>query len=304
MLGTVIFSGLATGLLYSLVGIGLVIIYRTSRVLNFAQGDLVTVTAYGAYTLLMVSQIGYPLAFALTLILGAVVGALFYFILAKPLSRRQSGWLRVRGIHDESASINVLIGTIAAAMVLEGVEPYIWGHTVVTFQPPLPGGAVHLFGSIISYNNLGIISISILTMLILIAFFRLTALGKMMEAAFDNPVGAELVGIRIERVYITAWIISGVLSALAALLATPVAYLTNTSLVVFMFSAFAAIVLGGFTSFSGAIVGGILFGVVKNLVALYLSSRLEQVFIFVMIMVILFVRPAGLFGKGADAGRV
>lgn len=304
MLGTVILSGIATGLLYSLVGIGLVIIYRTSRVLNFAQGDLVTVTAYGAFTLLVTAQVAYPVAFVLTLAVGALVGAAFYYLVAKPLSRRQGGWLRVRGIHEERATINVLIGTIAASMILEGAEPYIWGHTVVTFDALFSSGAVRFLGMVVSYNNLAIIVISVVTMLALILFFRLTSLGKTMEAAFDNPIGAELVGVRIERVYVAAWVISGLLSALAALLATPVTYLTNTSLVVFIFSAFAAIVLGGFTSFTGAIVGGLLFGVVKNLVTLYLSARLEQVFIFVMIMVILFIRPSGLFGKDTGVKRV
>lgn len=304
MLGVVIISGIATGLLYSLIGVGLVVVYRTTRVLNFAQGDLVTLIAYFTFSMLTMAGAGYAPTAVATLVVGCVLGIAFYYLIVKPLSRRQSGWLRIQGIHDERASINVLIGTLAASMVFQGIEPMVWGYSLETFQSPFPGGSVRFLGLIASYANLGTIGVCAAVLILFGIFFKATSLGKMMNATYDNPVGAELVGVRADRVYATCWAICGLLSAIAALLVTPVVYLTNTSLLVFLFSAFAAVVIGGFTSFAGAIVGGIIFGVTQNLVSVFLSPKLEHAFVSLMIIAILLIRPNGLLGTPERSQRV
>lgn len=298
-------SGLATGLLYALTGLGLVVVYRTTRILNFAGGDIATVLAYFTYVLLVVLHFPYYVSAPATLIAGAALGYLFSRGIIDPLGRRAGRWLRIRGMYEDHTVLNIVIGTFAFAMLAQGLEQIIAGSEIGTL-PSLFGNATFRYGGIaIGYDNAAIIVVSLLLFGILSWFFDRTSLGIAMQAAYDNPLATELVGLDLHRIYTASWTISGVLFAIAALFATPVTYLTNTSLVVFMFSAFAAVVLGGLASFRGAVIGGCFFGIANNLIAAYISSSFEQVLVFVVMLAVLLVRPYGLLGqKGQGFSRV
>ena len=280
----VIVSGLATGSIYALMAISLVIIYNATRTLNFAQGEMLMVSTFVGWTALQVLQA--PLAVALLVAVAA--SALLGFILERVVIR-----------HAISAThFDVLIITLGLSLMLRSAAGLAWTHDEFPFPSffsnrPLAVGPIR-----VAPVSVGIIGASLALMLALGALFRWTRLGRAMRAVAQNQRAARLMGISVERVYSSSWIIASVVGAIAGVLIAPVVFL-STKMGLVAINGFTAAVLGGFGSLPGAVVGGMLLGVLENLAPLYLPSSIKHSVPFLVMITILLVRPGGVLGHVA-----
>jgi branched-chain amino acid transport system permease protein len=302
---TIIISGMGTGMLYGIVGMGLVLIYRSSKVLNFAYGDMVTMTAYIAYTLALILQWNYFLVFIVTLVFGGVFGYVVKRGLIDSLGREHGKSWKIYGMYSEDTLLNMVIGTVGFSLIIEGLEGAIWGQSTMTI-PSIGGNTTLSFASIhVSLDTIITIIAVLLVSLLLWLFLNHSSLGQQIQATYENPLGAALIGINVKRVFSAVWIISVGLAGLAAIFAAPVTYINQASLVSFAFIGFVAVIIGGLENVFGAMLGGLLLGVAQNLISAFFSSQYEQIIIFIFLLVVLFIRPYGLFtGSARHFNRV
>jgi branched-chain amino acid transport system permease protein len=278
----VVVSGLATGSIYALMALSLVIVYNATRTLNFAQGEMLMVSTFVGWTVLQVTRAPLMVAF-----LAAVAAAALL------------GWAVERAVirHAISAThFDVLIITVGLSLMLRSAAGVAWTHDEVPFPSlfsnrPLVLGPVRLAPA-----SLGIIGASLLLMLALAALFRWTRVGRAMRAVAQNQRAARLMGISVERVYASSWILAAVVGAVAGVLIAPVVFLSSDMGLVAI-NGFTAAVLGGFGSMPGAVLGGMLLGVLENLAPLYLPSSIKHSVPFLIMITILIVRPGGLLGR-------
>ena len=280
----VVVSGLATGSIYALMAISLVIIYNATRTLNFAQGEMLMISTFVGWA--VYQRMKLPL---LVVMLIAVVAAALL------------GWAIERAIirHAISAThFDVLIITLGLSLMLRSAAGVAWTHDDFPFPSffgdrPMAVGPVRL-----APVSLGIIGASLALMAILWVLFTRTRLGRAMRAVAQNQRAARLMGISVERVYSASWVLAAVVGAIAGVLIAPVIFLSSKMGVV-VINGFIAAVLGGFGSMPGAVVGGMLLGVIENLAPLYLPSSIKHSVPFIMLIVILLIRPGGVVGRVA-----
>jgi branched-chain amino acid transport system permease protein len=278
----VVVSGLATGSIYALMAISLVIVYNATRTLNFAQGEMLMISTFVGWTALQVLR-------------APVVVALLVAVVAAALL----GWLLERLIIRHAISANhfdVLIITLGLSLMLRATAGVAWTHDEFPFPSffadrPLAVGPVR-----VAPVSLGIIGASLALMLALGAGFRWTRLGRAMRAVAQNQRAARLMGISVERVYAASWILAAVVGAVAGVLIAPVVFLSSQMGLVAI-NGFTAAVLGGFGSMPGAVVGGMLLGVLENLAPLYLPASIKHSVPFLVMITILIVRPGGVLGR-------
>jgi branched-chain amino acid transport system permease protein len=278
----VVVSGLATGSIYALMALALVIIYNATRTLNFAQGEMLMVSTFVAWS--VQRNLGWPLA--ATLIVAVVAAGSMAWAIERVLIRRA-----VAATHWD-----VLIITVGLSLILRSLAGLVWTHDEFAFPSffgtrPVAIGPVRL-----APVSLGIIGASLLLMALLYALFRWTRLGRAMRAVAQNQRAARLMGISVERVYATSWVLAAVVGAVAGVLVAPVVFLSS-KMGLIVINGFTAAVLGGFGSMPGAVAGGMLLGVIENLAPLYLPSGIRYSVPFLVLIAILVVRPAGLFGR-------
>jgi branched-chain amino acid transport system permease protein len=276
-----IIAGLATGCAYALLALSLVVVYRCSKHVNFAQGEMATLSAYGAFAML---QAGLPYW-------AAFVGALaLSFLGGAAVERLIIGRLKTA---SPLATVATFIGLFMAIHSLTG---YFWGHDVRDFPSPFPD--VSLMGGLISGQQLGVMLTTAFLLAALWAFFRFTRVGLAVRAAAMNPDSAQLSGISTLRMFSMGWGIAAMLGAVAALLLAPVLYLDPTMMSGVLIYGFAAAVLGGLNSVPGAVVGGLVLGVLENLLGTYVvGSQLKLTVALIALVSVLIWRPHGLFGK-------
>jgi branched-chain amino acid transport system permease protein len=278
----VIVSGLATGCIYALMALSLVIIYNATRTLNFAQGEMLMVSTFVAWAV----QRAFGLPLVLTLVIAVVAAALLAFVLERVIIRRAIG----------ATHWDVLIITLGLSLMLRAGAGLAWSHDEFPFPSFFSNRPIVLGPVRLAPVSLGIIGASLALMLALAALFRWTRLGRAMRAVAQNPRAARLMGISVERVYSYAWILAAVVGAVAGVLVAPVVFLSS-KMGLLVINGFTAAVLGGFGSMPGAVVGGMLLGVLENLAPLYLPSSIRYAVPFVALVAILLVRPAGLLGR-------
>jgi len=283
-LAHVVVSGLATGSIYALMALSLVIVYNATRTLNFAQGEMLMISTFVGWTALQLLRA--PLLVALLVAVGAA--ALLAWVLERTIIR-----------HAISAThFDVLIITLGLSLMLRSAAGLLWTHDEFPFPSffgsrPLGVGAVR-----VAPASLGIIGASLALMLALGALFRWTRLGRAMRAVAQNQRAARLMGISVERVYSASWILAAAVGAVAGVLIAPVVFLSSQMGLVAI-NGFTAAVLGGFGSMPGAVVGGMVLGVLENLAPLYLPASIKHSVPFLVMITILIVRPGGLFGRVA-----
>ena len=278
----VVVSGLATGSIYALMALALVIIYNATRTLNFAQGDLLMISAFVGWT--AYQGLGLPLWVA------AIVAVIASGVIALALERiviRRS----IAATHWD-----VLIITLGLSLMLRAVAGLIWTHDEFPFPSffdsrPIAIGAVRL-----APVSLGVLGASLATMVVLWLLFTRTRIGRAMRAVAQNQNAARLMGISVERVYSTSWMLAAVVGAVAGILVAPIVFLSS-KMGLIVISGFTAAVIGGFGSMPGAVLGGMLLGVLENLAPLYLPSGIRYSVPFLALILILVVRPAGLLGR-------
>jgi branched-chain amino acid transport system permease protein len=277
-------SGLASGAIFASLALALVLIYRATDVVNFAQGEMATFSTYIAWSL-MNHGISYWPAFVLTLVLSFLGGAAIERTLIRPVEHRPE--------------IAIVIVTIGLLIALNGLTGWIWGAEVKAFDSPFPNDTWEIGNVAISQQDVGTLVVTLLTVAALWAFFRFTTLGLVMRAVANDQAASRLVGVRVGWMLALGWGLAAVLGAIAGMMAAPVLFLDPTMMLVVLIYAFAAAVLGGIDSPIGAVVGGLTLGVIINLLGAYVDfvgSELRLPTALVVLLAVLLIRPQGLFG--------
>jgi branched-chain amino acid transport system permease protein len=284
MLAQLIVSGLAAGALYGLLALGLVMIYKTSDVLSFAQGSIAMVNTFVAFSLIETYHVPFWPAFLLTVAFAWCLGVVLELVFLRPAK--------------DPTLLGLIIITLGFDLILYGLAGWIWGYDTTSFPSPFSDFKAYSLGIVVvSEVNLWIFVVGVGLTGLLFAFFRFTRLGVAMRAVAQNRTASRIMGVRIKRIDAMTWGIASVLGAVAGVLIAPITFLDINMGLNPGLKAFTAAVLGGMTSLPGAVVGGLLLGVIENLVGAYLSPELKVSVAFFVIVAVLCVRPAGLFGR-------
>lgn len=276
---TAVVFGIVFGALYALGALGVVLVYRVSRVLNFALAGTATLTTYEASSLTS-SHWPYVVVVAAVLVSGAVLGAACYGILS--LARNAS-------------AVAIGIGTIGLLLLMQGSIGSIWGLSVRSLPVPL-GGVYHLGSIGVSHFQVMTVVVALVAVLLVFLLVFRSRLGLRMRAVSAGPRTAELLGVNRRRTVLWAWVVGGALGSLAGLFIATQLQVDQNVIVDFMLASFAAVVLGGFTSLGGVVLAGVTVGIVLNILSTFVSSTLTDTFTFLFIALVLFLRPHGLFG--------
>jgi len=278
-------QGLALGAVYGSLALALVLVYRATRVVNFAQGELAMATTYIAYQLIKWG-LSYWEAFFATLAIAFVVGAALEVVLIRPVLHR--------------SVIAAVIVTVGLFILIDGVVNWVWGGDFKFMPSPFGTKIYHVGGVSISRLYPGMFVVVIVSVLLVWALFRFTKLGLGMRAAALRPAESALVGVRVEWMLAIGWGLAAVLGAVAGLVAQPSQFVLQPTLMQpILVYAFAAAVLGGLESPAGAVVGGLAIGISLNLVVQYvpaITTELQTPLAFAVILVVLLLKPSGLFG--------
>jgi branched-chain amino acid transport system permease protein len=286
LLSQVLISGVTLGSLYALVGLGFVVIYRATKVVNFAQGEMMMLGAMLALYFHSDLQLPYIVAFLLTVLLSGLFGAALERIAYRPLLN--------------APVVTLILATVAVGQMIKAAVRILRGSEVSRFPSILPATPFTIAGVSVTPLSLSIIAISILLVCAFMLFFRKTKLGKGMEATSENRDAALLVGISINRTFSLVWAISSGLAAAAGILLAPLIIITPEMGTIGI-KGFIGAILGGFSSIPGAIAGCFLLGVIENLGGVYIASSMKDVISFFALILVLAVRPQGLFV--ADIGK-
>ena len=254
--GQQVTSGLASGAIFASVALALVLIYRATDIVNFAQGEMATFTTFIAWSL-MHHGLSYWPAFVLTLGIAFAGGVGVERVLIRPVERRPE--------------LVIVIVTIGLLIALNGLTGWIWGPEVKAFDSPFPNDTWEIGNVAISQQDVGTLVVTLLTVAALWAFFRFTTLGLVMRAVANDQAASRLVGVRVGWMLALGWGLAAVLGAIAGMMAAPVLFLDPTMMLVVLIYAFAAAVLGGIDSPIGAVVGGLTLGVIINLLGAYVD---------------------------------
>ena len=287
-----IIDGVASGCIYGLVALGFVLIYKATETINFAQGDILMLGAFVAFSLIGVLGMDYIMGFALTVVIIAVFG----FFLDSVV---------VRQIIGQPPFATVML-TIGIGFILRGFASIFWGTDIFSFSTPFSGKITEFNGLIISYVNLSIIIGTIILVSVLYIFFSFSRIGVAMRASSENQLAAYYMGIPVKFIFSLIWSISAATAAIAGVLLAPIT-LVDTSISLIGLKAFAAAVLGGFGSIPGAIVGGIIIGIVEQLCGTYenyLFEGIREISAYLVLILTLIIYPRGLFSDKAEVKKV
>ena len=279
-------GGISVGMIYAAIALSLVLIWRGTRILNYSQGGIAMFTAYVA--LVVINHTGdYWLGFAAALAAGLALGAALERVVVRPVANKPA--------------LNAVIVTIGLLILIEGVAGIIYGGQFRSFPPAfsVTGIKIGSFALGVSWNDVFIAVAVLAAALVLAAVFRYTAVGLRMRATAFSPSIARLLGVRIGRVLTLGWALAGLFGALAGVLVSPSTFLYPNSMDSIFVLGFTAAVIGGLDSPAGAIVGGVILGVLLNYVGGYLGSDLVLLSGLVILVLVLMVRPSGLFSTTA-----
>ena len=277
-------AGLSQGAIFGSLALALVLIYRATEVINFAQGEMAMATTYIAFQL---TEWGltFWLAFFVTLVIAFVLGVVLQIAFIRPVQR---------------SVIAVVIVTVGLFILIDGLVTWKWGGEL-RFMPAPFGNQVYHVGSVaFSRQDLGVLIVSIASVVVLWMLFQFTKVGLAMRAAALRPAAASLVGVRVNWMLALGWGLAAVLGAVAGMMTEPTMFLQPIMMQPILLYAFAAAVLGGLESPAGAVIGGLLIGVFMNLVGQYVgfaTSELRLPIAFALLLVVLLVKPNGLFGR-------
>jgi len=279
-------QGLAVGAVYGSLALALVLVYRATHVINFAQGELAMATTYVAWQLIQWG-LSYWEAFFATLAIAFVLGTVLQVVLIRPVQHR--------------SVIAAVIVTVGLFILTDGVVDWIWGASLKFVPPPFGTKIYHVGGVSIARLYPGMLVVVLISVMLVWGLFRFTKLGLGMRAAALRPAAAALVGVRVDWMLAIGWGLATVLGAVAGLMAEPTQFVLQPTLMQpILVYAFAAAVLGGLESPVGAVVGGLAIGVSLNLVVQYvhpITSELQTPAAFALLVIVLLVKPAGLFGR-------
>ena len=281
MLSQQIISGLATGSLYALTAIAVVVVFRNTRTINVAQGDFSMMAAFFAIMFLK-SGLGYYATIAMTVASTIVLGIVVERLVMRPIA--DSDWL------------TLFTATLGVYYIMHGVAGWIWGRDTKAFPVTFDPTPIHVFGTIVSEGHLINMAWAAGIGVVLFLFFKFTKQGIAMRAVTDDPETAKLMGIPVRFIVTLTWGMAGFLGAFAGILLAPIVYVSPQMMDEVLIKGYVAAVFGGLYSIPGAIVGALMIGVAENLAGGYLGSHYKTATAFVMIVALLALRPQGLFG--------
>ncbi len=284
ILASQVVSGLATGCVYALVALGLVLIYKATDVVNFAQGEFVMASGFISYTLLIRYGLPYWLVFCLTILLSAIMGVVLERVVVRPIMT--------------APIFSIVIATIGASTVMRSAAGIVYGYDVLPLPTIFSKEPIQL--GILNFTpmDVGVIGCSIVIMLALYVFFKWTKTGMAMRATAQSQTAAQLMGVSVKQIFSLTWAISAGIGGIAGVLIAPIIYL-DPNLGTIGVKAFAGAILGGFGSIPGAIIGGMLLGVVENLSGYFFNAGIKQVSTYILLILVLIIRPSGLLGAVA-----
>jgi branched-chain amino acid transport system permease protein len=277
-------TGITSGALYALVALGIVIVYKSTGVVNLAHGELFMVGGFLGYTLHVMFRLPYVPSLVLAVAGAFLVGILTDRIAYRPLMRQ--------------GLVSVLLATIGCSFILKGIARVLWGGKgdYLAFPPLVSPEPIRLGNIMIMSQQLVVLAAAIAVMVLFTVFFKVTRAGKLMQATASNPKAATLAGIRISRVYMYTFGAGAAVAGAAAVLMAPLTLLYPDIGFTLFVKGFAAAVLGGLTSVPGAIVGGLLVGILEQFTAGFIGTSVQDVSAFVVIMFALIFLPTGILG--------
>ena len=280
-----IVTGLVLGSVYAMVALGFVLIYKSSSVINFAQGELVLIGAYMALWLTVSLHIPFLISFILTLIFAVLLGFAIERLFLRPM------------IGEPILSVIML--TIGLSLLLRGLVIILWGTETRVFPPIFSQNPVKIGFVRISQVYLWSLILSVIFLVIFTLFFKYTDIGIAMRATADDQTAALSMGISVKKVFAMAWAVAAVVAAVGGILLGNINGI-NISVANFGLRVFPVVILGGLDSVPGAIIGGFTIGIIENLASGYLDpyfgGGVREVASFVVLVIILMIKPYGLFG--------
>jgi branched-chain amino acid transport system permease protein len=276
-------SGITIGSIYGMVALGFTIIYSATGIINLAQGEFVMLGGMTMISLALGLHLPMPLAFLLTVLAVTLIGALFERLCIHPLKR--------------PSVLTLIIITIAVSILFRGGAMFVWGKDTLAL-PHFSGERPLVFlGATILPQTLWILGIAGVVMLLLTLFFRRTMIGKAMRACAANRTAARLVGIPVRYIVLLSFALSAALGAIAGIIVTPIALMDYERGISLAIKAFGAAILGGLGNPIGAVLAGILIGVMEALGAGLISSHYKDAIALIVLLMVLFIRPSGLLGS-------
>ncbi|RME45004.1 MAG: branched-chain amino acid ABC transporter permease [Chloroflexi bacterium] len=276
-------SGLTNGAIYALVAVGFVLIYKASDVINFAQGEFLLVGAYVAAFLIGDLGLAWPIGAVLTVVIAAAMGVVIERLVLRPLIGEPI--------------ISVIMVTIGLSSLLRSIVLGIWGTNPKVFPAFFPKTEVDIFGAVVTTEKLGAIAVAAAFLLIFTLFFRYTREGIAMRAVADDQQAALSMGISVKRIFAMAWSISAITAAIAGVVVANTLEVSG-NLSAIGLTVFPVVILGGLDSIPGALIGAAIIGLLEAYTGGYVGDgSLSQVIPYIVLVLILMLRPYGLFGK-------
>jgi branched-chain amino acid transport system permease protein len=279
-------SGLATGAIYALIAVGFTLLWQTSQTINFAQGEFVMLPAF---FVLIAMNLGAPFWFSCLVAIAMsviVLGIMFKFIIVDPMLKH--------GV------LPLVISTIALALFLKEAVKDFYSSQAQPFPALVTGSDLTVFGAVISSQSLTVLAVAIVTVVGLNLFLDKTRVGRQMQATAQNATLARILGVPVRRMVLYTFLLNGVLVAIASILISPIYLAKFTNGEVLGLAAFIAAIIGGFNQVRGAVLGGVILGVLENLSAAYISSQYRGAFPLLFLIVVILWRPQGLLGRAEE----
>jgi branched-chain amino acid transport system permease protein len=285
-------TGLSMGSVYAVVALAIVLIYRSTGVLNFAQGEMAMFGTFIGWSMIVYFNawslpldLNYWLPFVLAVVISAFIGAAVERVVLRPV--------------EEAPVLNSVIVTLGLFTLFNAVAIWRYGGIAKPFPSPsfFQGSPLSVGPVVISRLNIGVFCTSVLIMLLLYLFLNYTKLGLAMRAASENRLACRMVGVPANRMLTLGWAFAAAVGAMAGMLVAPIVFLSPNMMFATLIFAFAAAVLGGLQSLPGAIVGGLLLGIIQNMAGTYIGSEIDITAAFFVIVLVLLIRPTGLLGR-------
>ena len=291
---TAILTSLATGSIYALMSTALVLVWRSTRVINFAQAGQAVLTTYIGYEVIVRSG-SYWIGLIAAIISGAVIGAVVDRFFMRPIFKRVTT--------GPIVMIAPVVATLGLLGIVQAIIGFKWGLSYQTIAAPVSTDGYRVFGSVIAFSpfNLMVLVSVTITMILLTILFQKTNIGLALRASAHSPEIAKLSGIKVDGVRTLGWALAGAAGGLAGMLFVPSAYLYPNAMDVLLVFGFIAAVIGGLDSLLGAVAGAMILGFAINFATAYISSKLVFPMAFIILILVLLIKPGGIFS--AQKGR-
>jgi branched-chain amino acid transport system permease protein len=287
---TAILTSLATGSIYALMSTALVLVWRSTRVINFAQAGQAVLTTYIGYEVIVRSG-SYWVGLIGAVIAGAVIGALIDRFFMRPIFKRVTT--------GPIVMIAPVVATLGLLGIVQAIIGFKWGLTYQTIAAPVSTDGYRVFGSVIAFSpfNLMVLVSVTITMILLTILFQKTNIGLALRASAYSPEIAKLSGIKVDGIRTLGWALAGAAGGLAGMLFVPSSYLYPNAMDVLLVFGFIAAVIGGLDSLFGAVAGAMILGFAINFATAYISSKLVFPMAFIILILVLLIKPGGIFSS-------